>query len=82
MIPTATKAAIVFIIAFVAAPGVDVDGIREPVMGSLLSGNNIATAAIGLHFYPLWEAASMDEWLYNGGPYQLIIFHLSPSGLI
>jgi photosystem II P680 reaction center D1 protein len=28
-----------------------------------------------LHFYPIWEAASLDEWLYNGGPYQLVIFH-------
>jgi photosystem II P680 reaction center D1 protein len=81
-IPTALVSAIVFILAFVAAPPVDIDGIREPVTGSLLDGNNIITAtvvpssgAIGLHFYPIWEAASMDEWLYNGGPYQMIIFH-------
>jgi photosystem II P680 reaction center D1 protein len=33
------------------------------------------SAAIGLHFYPIWEAASVDEWLYNGGPYQLIVLH-------
>jgi hypothetical protein len=46
---------------------------REPVSGSLLYGNNIisgaiipTSAAIGLHFYPIWEAASVDEWLYNG----------------
>jgi len=26
-------------------------------------------------FYPIWEAASLDEWLYNGGPYQLIVCH-------
>jgi len=26
-------------------------------------------------FYPIWEAASVDEWLYNGGPYQLIVCH-------
>jgi len=46
-------------------------------------GNNIITAsvvpssnAIGMHFYPIWEAASLDEWLYNGGEYQLIISHL------
>ncbi|XP_027351040.1 uncharacterized protein LOC113862095 [Abrus precatorius] len=32
-------------------------------------------AAIGLHFYPIWEAASVDEWLYNGGPYELIVLH-------
>jgi photosystem II P680 reaction center D1 protein len=58
------------------------DGIRVPISGSLLDGNNVITAAvvptsaaIGLHFYPLWEAASLDEWLYNGGPYQLIVLH-------
>lgn len=72
----------VFIIAFVAAPPVDIDGIREPVSGSLLYGNNIISGAviptsnaIGLHFYPIWEAASVSEWLYNGGPYQLIVCH-------
>jgi len=61
---------------------VDIDGIREPVAGSLLYGNNIITAsvvpssnAIGMHFYPIWEAASLDEWLYNGGEYQLIVYH-------
>lgn len=82
MIPTLLVALICFILAFIAAPTVDMDGIREPVFGSLLSGNNIisaavvpTSAAIGLHFYPLWEAASVDEWLYNGGPYQLIIAH-------
>ncbi|MGV2826703.1 Photosystem Q(B) protein 1 [Myxosarcina sp. GI1(2024)] len=82
MIPTLLVATIVFAIAFVAAPSVDLDGIREPVIGSLLGGNNIATAAvvptsaaIGLHFYPLWSANSVAEWLYNGGPYQLIILH-------
>lgn len=82
LIPTALVAAIVYIIAMIAAPPVDIDGIREPVAGSLLYGNNIITAAvvptsnaIGLHFYPIWEAASLDEWLYNGGPWQLIILH-------
>ena len=50
--------------------------------GSLLYGNNIISGAVvpssnavGLHFYPIWEAGTLDEWLYNGGPYQLIIFH-------
>ena len=23
--------------------------------------------------YPIWEAASIDEWLYNGSPYKLIV---------
>jgi photosystem II P680 reaction center D1 protein len=71
-----------FIIAFIGAPPVDIDGIREPVAGSLMYGNNIISGAvvpssnaIGLHFYPIWEAASLDEWLYNGGPFQLVVFH-------
>ena len=82
MIPTLLAATICFILAFIAAPGVDVDGIREPVIGSLLGGNNIITAAVvptsaavGLHFYPIWAASSLEEWLYNGGAYQLIVFH-------
>ncbi|KAL5231232.1 hypothetical protein ABZP36_030008 [Zizania latifolia] len=82
MIPTLLTATSVFIIAFIAAPPVDIDGIREPVSGSLLYGNNIiygaiipTSAAIELHFYPIWEAASVDEWLYNGGPYELIVLH-------
>ena len=82
MIPCLLAAAICFTLAFIAAPPVDIDGIREPVSGSLLYGNNIISGAvvpssnaIGLHFYPIWEAATLDEWLYNGGPYQLIIFH-------
>jgi len=82
MIPTLLTATTCFIIAFIAAPPVDIDGIREPVAGSLMYGNNIITGAvipssnaIGVHFYPIWEAASVDEWLYNGGPYQLIVLH-------
>ena len=75
MIPT-LLATICFIVAFIAAPPVDIDGIREPRHGSLMYGNNIISGAvvpssnaIGLHFYPIWEAASLDEWLYNGGPF-------------
>ena len=82
MIPCLLAATICFIVAFIAAPPVDIDGIREPVAGSLMYGNNIISGAvvpssnaIGLHFYPIWEAASLDEWLYNGGPYQLVVFH-------
>jgi photosystem II P680 reaction center D1 protein len=82
MIPCLSVAAIVFILAIIAAPPVDLDGIREPLSGSLMYGNNIISAAvipssnaIGLHFYPLYEASSVEEWLYNGGPYQMIIFH-------
>ena len=70
MIPCLLTAAACFIIAFIAAPPVDIDGIREPVAGSLLYGNNIISGAvvpssnaIGLHFYPIWEAAT--RWM-NG----------------
>ena len=82
MIPTLLTATTAFILAFIAAPPVDIDGIREPVAGSLMWGNNIISGAvvpssnaIGLHFYPIWEASSLSEWLYNGGPYQLVVFH-------
>jgi photosystem II P680 reaction center D1 protein len=57
-----------YLIAFLAAPPVDIDGIREPIAGSLLYGNNIIMAAvvpssnaISLHFYPIWEAANLFE---------------------
>jgi len=56
LIPTLLAATICFILGIIAGPGVDIDGIREPVQGSLLAGNNIVTAsiipssnAIGLH---------------------------------
>jgi photosystem II P680 reaction center D1 protein len=82
MIPCLLAATICFLLAFAVAPGVDLEGIRAPVLGSLMDGNNLITAAviptsaaIGLHFYPIWQAASIDEWLYNGGPYQLIVLH-------
>ena len=65
MIPCLLTAATCFIIAFIAAPPVDIDGIREPVSGSFLYGNNIISGAvvpssnaIGLHFYPVWEAGT------------------------
>ena len=82
MVPTLLVATIAFILGFIAAPPTDIDGIREPVSGSLMWGNNIISGAIvpssnaiGLHLYPVWEASSLDEWLYNGGIYQLVVFH-------
>jgi len=82
MIPCLLAATSCFIIAFIAAPPTDIDGIREAVSGSLMWGNNIISGAvipssnaIGLHFYPIWEAQSLEEWSYNGGEYQLITFH-------
>jgi hypothetical protein len=58
MIPTLLTATSVFIIAFIAAPPVDIDGIREPVSGSLLYGNNIISGAI----IPTSAALSRGKW--------------------
>ena len=46
MIPCLLAATICFTIAFIAAPPVDIDGIREPVAGSLIYGNNIISGAV------------------------------------
>ena len=46
MFPLLTLATIAYITAFIMAPAVDIDGIREPVAGSLLYGNNIITGAV------------------------------------
>ena len=83
MIPTLLTATTCFIIAFIAAPPpwTSMES-ANPLPVLFLYGNNIISGAvvpssnaIGLHLYPIWEAASLDEWLYNGGPYQLVIFH-------
>ncbi|KAD5508597.1 hypothetical protein E3N88_16300 [Mikania micrantha] len=60
MIPTLLTATSVFIIAFIAAPPIDIDGAIIPT-----------SAAIGLHFYPIWEAASVDECCYMGREWEL-----------
>ena len=82
MFPLLSVASVFFIVGFLCASPVDIDGIREPVAGSLLYGNNIISGsiipssnAIGVHFYPIWEAITIDEWLYNGGTYQLVVLH-------
>jgi len=82
LFPVLGVSTIAYIGAFICAPPVDIDGIREPVAGSLLYGNNIITGAvipssnsIGVHFYPVWESSAYDEWLYNGGTYQLVVLH-------
>jgi len=82
MFPVLIISTIAYIIAFFVAPPCDIDGIREPVAGSLLYGNNIITGAvipssnaIGLHFYPVWSSVGFDQWLYNGGTYQFIVLH-------
>jgi len=61
---------------------VDIDQAREPLFGSLLSGNNIISDAvvpslnaISVYFYPIREAAYLDKWLYAGGTYQMVVLH-------
>ena len=82
MFPLLFLSTVCFLVSFFLSPPVDIDGIREPIAGSLLYGNNIITGAlvpssnaIGVHFYSLWESLGLDEWLYNGGSYQFVILH-------
>ncbi|CAH1440353.1 unnamed protein product [Lactuca virosa] len=80
MIPTILTTTSIFIIAFIAATPVDINDIGEPVSRYLLYGNDIISGAIipnsdKMHFYPIWEATFVDEWLYSGGPYDLIFLH-------
>ena len=84
MFPLLSLPILAYIRAFIFAPAVDIDGIREPVAGSLLYGNNVITGgvipssnAIGVHFYPVWDSNGFDQWLYNGGTYQFLL--ASPS---
>ena len=83
MFPLISISTIAYIIGFLSAPPVDIDGIREPVSGSLLYGNNLISGsvipssnAIGVHFYLVWESVTLDERLYNGGTYQFYILSL------
>ena len=82
MFPLIGIAVLSYIVCFITGPPVDIDGIREPVCGSLLYGNNIITGglipssnAIGVHFYPVWELLGLDEWFYIGGPYQFVVLN-------
>jgi photosystem II P680 reaction center D1 protein len=58
MFPLLLISSLVFLISVFISPSVDIDGIREPVSGSLLYGNNLISCAvipssnsIGIHFY-------------------------------
>ena len=45
MFPFIAVSTVAYIVAFILAPPVDIDGIREPVAGNLFYGNNIVTGA-------------------------------------
>ena len=49
MLPLSGMAIIIYIIAFLFAAPVDIDGIREPVAGSLLYGNLIPSVFVMLY---------------------------------
>ncbi|PHT44954.1 Photosystem II protein D1 [Capsicum baccatum] len=73
MIPTLLTTTYVFIIAFIAAPPVDIDGIRDSISESLLYGNNIifgaiipTSAAIAYYMGCEWELSfhlGMRPWI-------------------
>ena len=57
-----------------------IDDIRESFFWFSLYGNNIISGAITptcvvirLHFYLIRETTPINEWLYNGGPHELIV---------
>ena len=50
MFPLSGLAIIGYMTAFILAPPVDIDGIREPVAGSLLYGNNIISGGVNMNF--------------------------------
>ena len=84
MIPTLLAATICFIVSLSLVLLLLILTVLESqLLVVFMYGNNIISGAvvpsssnaIGLHFYPIWEAASLDEWLYNGGPFQLVVFH-------
>ena len=88
LFPLIAVSTIAYIVAFILAPAVDIDGIREPVSSSVLYSNNIITGAVipssnavGVHFYPVWEAISNNEWLYNGVTYQFVVLHFLATAL-
>ena len=64
-------------------PPVDIDGIREPVAGSLMYGNNIISGAVvpssntsvftSIPSGKLGITRRVET--YNGGPFQLVVFH-------
>lgn len=65
MITVLLTTTFIFIIAFIAAPPIDIDGIRESV------------ASIVLHFYPIWEAASMMNGYTTVGAHEITLFYTS-----
>ena len=76
MIPCLLAATICFIIAFVAAPPVDIDGIRAGVCSLLWKQHHIGSRRTEQQCHrttllPNLGSSTLDEWLYNGGPFQL-----------
>ena len=59
-IPCLLTAATCFIIAFIAAPPVDIDGIREPVAGSLMYGTT-SSLVLSFHLLMLLECTSIPS---------------------
>jgi len=75
MIHIILTANFVFIITFIVAPPIDIDGVHEPIYGSLICGNNLTFHAIiptieTINFlsYCIREVAFIDEWLNHRDP--------------
>ena len=76
MFPFIAVSAVTYIAAFILAPPVDIDGIREPVAGSLSYGNNTVTDMQTTIFfilsYVIYRHLTTSTWTAFGSiPYDI-----------
>ncbi|ERN01641.1 hypothetical protein AMTR_s00090p00098500 [Amborella trichopoda] len=95
MTPTLLTATSLFIIAYIAAPPIDIDGTCEPVYGSLLYGNNIIfgalaptsaaiAATVTFFIYPIGQGSFSDgvAGVFGGSLFSAMHGSLVTSSLI
>ena len=65
----------VLIISFIISPPIYIDGVHEPISGSIIYGNNITFdaiiytfATINFHFYPIRKVVFFYEYIHNRDP--------------
>jgi len=65
LLPILSLAIIAYITAFILAPPVDIDGIREPVAGSLLYGNNVIHVIKDVVFHCYSRCLSLNVMCFS-----------------
>ena len=79
MIPTLLAATVCFLVAFIGTSR----RYSTASVNQLVHFSTVTTSSlVHCSFLNAWTSllshlgsASLDEWLYNGGPYQLVVFH-------